>query len=302
MKEKNKNIIIIILTLILLILIFLNRLLVMDSVLLAFNLWLQRIFPTLFIMFIIQDFLINYNLTNYLHAIFGKNLKLFFRLSKNAQTVFILSLITGMPSAAYVINKLYNDGKILKKEAENLLYFTYFPNPLFLYNMLMLIFLNNLITLKIILIFYLSNFIIAFFMRFNNSENLSLIYNTSKEKFAVLLVKSIRKSMDNIILILGTITFFMIISNVVTSFFSNQMILTFIKGFFEITQGLDSLKLLDSSLKLKEIIAILIISFGGISIHVQVFSMIYESNIKFSSFIKGRIISSIISLILIIIF
>ena len=64
------------------------------------------------------------------------------------------------------------------------------------------------------------------------------------------------------------------------------------------TQGLKYVSLLNVSLKIKAILSVMFISFGGISIHVQTFSIINESNIKYSPFLIARILHSIIAGIL----
>ena len=52
-------------------------------------------------------------------------------------------------------------------------------------------------------------------------------------------------------------------------------------------------------IKLKEIIAITIISFGGLSIHSQVKNIISDTNIKYKYFLIGRIFHVLISVMLV---
>ena len=68
-----------------------------------------------------------------------------------------------------------------------------------------------------------------------------------------------------------------------------------LKGIFEITQSLNNLNLLNYSGIIKEIIAISIISFGGLSIHTQILSIINNTDISYKNFFRGRIYHVLIS-------
>lgn len=79
----------------------------------------------------------------------------------------IASLFSGSPTSAIIIGNLYKQNKFDKNTAETTLLFTYFANPLFLYTMLNSIFNSFKITIKLMLIHYLSNIIIYFLYRKN---------------------------------------------------------------------------------------------------------------------------------------
>ncbi len=296
MKKNIINLSIITIILFFMIIIFLNRLLVVNTVVSSTYIFLNRIFPTLFVMFIIQDLLINYNFNIYITKSFGFIFHKIFKLSSYGSLITILSLVGGTPSSAYMINNIYLDNKISKDEADYLLKFTYFANPLFLYNILFQIFNSDFISFKIIFAVYISNFIIILFSRKEFSNTLT--FNKSSISFSKVLVNSIKKNMNIMISILGTITFFFLISNVLSLYFSNIDLL--IKGVLEITIGLESLLNINLNINIKEIISVLIISFGGLSIHMQVYGAICESKLNYMSFLKGRILASIIAVILII--
>ena len=99
-------------------------------------------------------------------------------------------------------------------------------------------------------------------------------------------------------LILGTITFYMIVTNIITSIITLSPFLTIIvKGIMEITQSLNILNTINYSSIIKEIIALSIISFGGLAIHTQVSTLINDTNISYKNFFKGRIFHVLISTI-----
>ena len=256
--------------LILIFLIFKNYSLVLESSITAVLLWLYKVFPYLFIMIIINDTLINLD---------------FEKMFKNTSIyVLVMSLLSGSPTSAVIINNLYKQGKISKHNANITLMFTYFANPLFLYTMLNSIFNSLNKTIILMFIHYLSNIII--FLIFKKRLDI----NNHKDNIVTInLSESIKKAMSTTTMVLGTITFYLIISNILN-------LNIFLRGIIEMTQGLNFL--INSTITHKELLAIIFISFGGFSIHTQVKCILDETNLEYKYFLKGRIYQTIIAIIL----
>ncbi len=267
---KRKITILLIMTFI--ILIFKNYEIVLKSTLDATTIWLNKVFPYLFIMIIIQDLLINLNFSS-----FFKNTAIY---------IFIMSLLSGTPSGTYIISKLKEQNIITKEYANTCLIFTFFANPLFLYSILNSIFLSKLTTIRLMLILYLTNLILYFIYKKDLPSNGKSI-NTNE----INLSSSIKTSINTTITVLGVITFYLILSNIIiTEFNIIYPFNIFFKGFLEMTQGLASL--INSSIKFKEVITMIFISFGGFSIHTQVSCILNEANLSYKYFFKGRIIQT----------
>ena len=267
---KRKITILLIMTFI--ILIFKNYEIVLKSTLDATTIWLNKVFPYLFIMIIIQDLLINLNFSS-----FFKNTAIY---------IFIMSLLSGTPSGTYIISKLKQQNIISKEYANTCLIFTFFANPLFLYSILNSIFLSKFITIRLMLILYLTNLFLYFIYKKDLPSNGKSI-NTNE----INLSSSIKTSINTTITVLGVITFYLILSNIIiTEFNIIYPFNIFFKGFLEMTQGLASL--INSSIKFKEVIAMIFISFGGFSIHTQVSCILNEANLSYKYFFKGRIIQT----------
>jgi len=269
------------------------------SVVDATNLWLTKVFPSLFIMFILNDIIINTNILSsfvkFINPIFNK----IFNTGGSSSQAFILSLFSGTPSSAFIINEMLNNNSITLEDANKLITFTYFSNPLFLYNILSLSF-NFSITLKIILIHYITNIIIGLIFRKDKSIYKAYSKNNQEtnNNIFLLIPSAIKKSLNTLLLILGTIVFYMILSNLIINIFSfspTQNII--IRGIFEITQSLNQLNSLKNTGILKEIIATFIISFGGLSIHSQVLTILNNTNISYKNFLIARILHGLISTI-----
>lgn len=281
--------------------IFKNNKEVANVILEAVNLFFKKVFVSLFPMFILNDILINLNIPYYFYLLFNKLFLKVFHTSGLGAYVFIMSLISGTPSNAYILKELVELEKLSIEEANHFLTFTYFSNPLFLTVMLSTIF-NARIVLKIILCHYIANIIIGILMR-NKAPKIVTNQKYTQNKSKSSIIKSINKSISTLLMILGTICFYMLLTFIVTNLFpDNPLIKTLISGFLEITNGLNTITSLNFFIQIKEIIATAIISFGGLSIHTQIKAILENTNMNYSYFLKGRIMQSIISVILIMIF
>ncbi len=264
----------------------------------AYSLWLHKVFPSLFIMFIISDIVVNLDLLDPFTKYFNKLFNKIFNTSSKSGEIFLLSILCGTPASTYIIIKMYKLQRISLDDANKLMAYTYFSNPLFLYNILSLSF-NKTITIKIIIIHYISNLIIGLLIRKGN--NIENEYNNIEIKVNLLetIPQAIKNSINTLLIILGTISFYMIITNlIITTFNLNHLNIALLKGLLEITQFLNYIPRLQYISILKEILAISFISFGGLSIHTQVLALLDDKKIKYQNFFMGRVLHSIISVLL----
>ncbi|MCI8575055.1 MAG: hypothetical protein HFI09_01145 [Bacilli bacterium] len=298
MNPKKKNIFILIALLILLIFILQKNSEVKTSIILGTELWLTKVFPSLFPMFILSDLLMHYHLPEYLANHLGPLFTKLFKTSSYGVFTLFMSLIAGTPSSAYILKNLVNEQKITTEEASHLLQFTFFSNPLFLLTMLKFIFPNqNSLVIIIISIHYLSNLIIGLLIRPKTTLSWTKIQNSwTTQNLGTVLSSAIQKAMNTLLLILGTICFYLMLSTILTT--NNSHINLFLKGFLELTQGLNSLINTQYSTMIKGLLSLTFISFGGLSIHTQIKSIIEDTSISYLSFLKGRILHVLISILL----
>lgn len=294
MKTKFFKYTLIILCLFIIYFILINSKLINSNIILAIELWITKVFPSLFPMFILNDILIYSGLPKIISMFFNR----FFKIKGQIAYVFFMSIFSGTPSNAIILKSLLENGKIEAYDASISLSFTFFSNPIFLWNILKLSF-NEQLCLKLILIHYLTNIIILmiFYNRIKNISSKKDKINT-ETNFSKILNNSIKNSINTLLMILGTITFYTIIGTIIIKCFDLSLTSqTIIKGFLEITQGLNNVSSLNISLKLKEIIAISIISFGGLSIHSQIQNIISDTKITYKYFLIGRILHVVLSIL-----
>lgn len=293
MKKKFISLTGIIILILLLCSIISHSNMIKESVLLSVDLWIKRVLPSLFPMFILSDIFIYFGLPHILKKMFGGLTNRLFGVSGNASYIFFMSMICGTPSSAYIAKNMYQNHEISALEAEKALCFSFFSNPLFLLTMFGLIFPNNkILVIKLIFIHYAANIVIGFFLKFlmpASQEQMQKISLTNMS-FGQTLTTSIGKSMNTLIMILGTITFYIILTTAITSALpSTPLFKSILGGMLEITQGLNALTNLSISETLKAVIAVSFVSFGGLSIHTQIKSILSDTSISYKPFFYARI-------------
>lgn len=301
MKLNLKKYIIIMTLLILLISIIINSKEVMNSVILAINIWKHNIFPALFPLFIITDLLINYDFINILGNILYKPMHKIFKFNKSEIFIFFISMLSGFPSSGKYCAKLYKDKLINLNSANRMLMCSHFSNPLFIFGTIYSLINNKKICLLILISHYLGNFFLAIFTRKDNIDN-NFNLKIKKQSFSDCLTNSISTNANNLIFILSSISIFLIITTIINkTFYFNNHLSIIISGIFEMTQGIKAVSLANYSLFISAILITFFISFGGVSVHLQTLGMINGTDLSYKEFLKGRIIHSTLSVIFIII-
>ena len=256
-------------------------------------LWFKNIVPNLLPMFIITSLIIESNLIINICNIFGKLFNKIFKCSNYGIFIYFLSLFTGSPSNAKYINDLVNNNLISNTLSDKLLLFTSNYNILLIYSLLTL-YLNKSISIKIISIIIISNIIVG--LIFRNINYIDLKTNYIKRKINI--SKIIKDTIDTLLMILGTLIFFNIIINLLP--IKNMLLKNILNGFLEITTGLKGLEYLDISTNIKILLSTIYLSFGGLSIHTQIKSILPDTN--YTLFLKSRLYVIIISIILLTLF
>lgn len=298
-----KKIVMIILVVLALLILF-NSELVIYTVINSVDIFVHSIFPSLFPFFIISELLINYGFVEYMAKIFKPLMNKVFKINSKCAFILVMSMISGFPSNSKYTKDLYLKGEITEMEASKVLMFSHFSNPLFIMGAISVSFLNNKkIGMLILVIHYITNIIIGFLFRnFIKTPINNTSLNEKKEttSFSNVLSKAILHSFDTLFLILGTIIVFLILTNLLNNLITfNPYIKSIISGILEMTGGISNVSILDIPLKNKSTIIGMILSFGGISVHMQVKSIISDTPIKYQPFLIARFIHSSICGVLI---
>lgn len=288
---------------------------ILASVKFSFSIWTNSIFPSLFPFFVLSEILINYGFIELVGELFKPLMNHLFRVKGECAFIFIMSIISGFPSNAKYTRELFLRGTLTKEEASKVLTFTHFSNPLFILGTITLTFLNNKEAgLLILICHYLTNVFIGILFRSyypskKEGNRVSIkqailkmhekrIHN--QDSFGTILSNALTHSINTLLLILGVVTVFLVITTIIDNNLNlNHYYQSVLNGFFEMTQGLKYVSLLSIPLKLKATLSTMIISFGGLSVHMQMISILSDTDISYFPFLTARILHATIASILV---
>lgn len=257
------------------------------------NIWLYNLVPSMLPFYVISDLLINYGLIDILAFLFKKIINKLFNVSENASFVIFFSMFTGFPSSAKYLKNLLDLNYISIEDTNKIIRFTHFSNPLFIINVIgNTIIGNKKIGFLILLSHYLSNFIIGFLYRKEQTQKITTKRIKNTKSFGSILTASFINSFDSLLIVLGSLITFKILTSIIFHYFGSNFI---ISSLLEITQGLFALKYLTLNIELKALIAVAMISFGGFCIHTQVYSILSETKISYKNYFFSRILHVIIA-------
>lgn len=287
---------------------------IMDTVSFSFGVWKNNIFPSLFPFFVLSEFLVNYGFIELVSELFKPIMNKCFKIKGVGAFVFIMSLISGFPSNSKYVRELYLNGLINEYEGNKLLTFTHFSNPLFILGTISVLFLNNKeIGFLILICHYIGNIIIGFLFRnyYTSSDQDSsisfkrAIINMHRKRVSVnksfgeVMSNALMNGINTLLLIFGVVTLFLVITTIIDNNINiPKYYQSILNGIVEMTQGLKYVSLLNIPLKIKGTLSVLFISFGGISVHIQLISILSDTKIKYFPFFVARIIHACLSSII----
>ncbi len=250
---------------------------IQEQTIYSVNIWLTKIIPSLFPTFIIVDLIYNskipYLIEKYLHINF----------------IYIISIISGSPSNAYILNK-YN------QDITKLLSVTKYTSPIFTYT-----YLKDIYTPKTALLLMglniLSNIILISLIR---PKNIKYIPN-KKESLLNTIITSIKNNINTLLTILGTIIFF---NTLPLTLIKNTYLKSISLSILEITTSLENLKNTILPLNIKILLTIISLSTCGLCIETQIKSIINDTYLNYQEYLLYRLLHLIIylSLTIIVIF
>ena len=292
MKKKQKNLLISLITIFFLIEFLVNSTTIISVFFNTINLCFNNLVPNIFIFFVITDILNNYDFPIYLSKILGNIFEKIYHLPKESCYIVFLALSSGFPSNSKLIKDGLDNSIINSYEATRLLTMTHFANPLFIIYTIGNSFLHdNKIGLIILIAHFISNFIIGLFFRniFKYEKKDIILKKKTTLSFLSLLKTSFLNTTKVLINVFGIIVFFSIVNSILSKYLNlNQFSSTILNGLIEITSGLKMLSNLSISKIKAAIIATFFISFGGLSIHMQTFSILNKYNVNYFIYLVSR--------------
>lgn len=286
-------------------------------------LWCSSVVPSLFPFFVATE-LLNHTNTAYLFGrAFHKVMRPLFNVPGEGSYALIMGFISGYPVGAKIVSDFYDNKVCTKDEAERMLAFTNNSGPLFIIGTVGIALFGSSDIGALLLVTHIFSsltvgIIYGIYSRYKSRLTRSIEFqNTSPantyvdiSKLGDILSFSIRKSISTVLQIGGFVVLFSVILSILsTSGFINGVSIVaenlgipsnisngLIRGFIELTNGLKY----TSNIHLKNIsfniiLCAFLLGFGGISIMLQVLSVITKYKLSIKKYFYGKILQGLIA-------
>lgn len=276
-----------------------------ESVLIAINIWNNSLIPSIFPFLLLSNLLVKYGFIEIISKIFGRATEIIYNLPKSASYAIITSMFTGFPTGSKYIKDLLQNREIDNEDANVLITFTSFSNPLFVISAVGEGMLHNKkIGIKIFMVHLFTGLFVGLLFkkkkeRKNIQVNKKVINNKS---FIENLINSINETFKILANILGLLIFFFIIVTIINKILPNNLITLLLKGLIEITTGINYIAKSKIQIKMKAALIGLLLSFNGLSIHFQTKSIIENTDIKYENYLISRTIHALLCFIILLFF
>lgn len=261
----------------------------------------EKLFPSIFPFFVLSFLFINMGYPLILNKYFKNITRKIFHLSENTSFILLMSIISGFPSGAKYIVKDYSNNYITKEEGNQLLLFTHFANPLFVLGTCGILLNSKRLAYKILICQLLANIILGILVRpkeITISQKKEVVSTTTPSLISIL-PDAINEAMEVLIFMLGSITIFQFFTNCFLLFTNESVFFkTIFTGIMDLTSGISLVPTLSISIELKALLMLIFITFGSLSVHLQVINAIKNTNLSYTNFFIGRILESVIAVIL----
>ncbi len=269
--------------------------------------------PSLFPFMVLSSFAVNSNIFKKAGKITSFITRKLFYLPEYTAPIIILSLIGGYPVGAKGVKTLYDNKQINSEQLNRMMCFCVNSGPAFIISVVGSILLKNLFTGTIIFfIQILLSLFIGIFLGIKSKINHQPLFINEKESpsnsdLAENLVKSISSAAKSLLEICALVVIFSVLINVLQNlsnfklfsyyFFNKKecsIITDAIIYLLEITSGC----IHAVNCKAPHALLAFIIGHGGICAHLQIISILKNSNFKYSKFCFWRFINAILSYVL----
>ena len=287
-------------------------------------LWANSVVPSLFPFFVATELLMHTNIITLLGHYLNIYMKPLFNIRGEGAFAFIMGIISGNPVGAKIATNLREHNICSKEECERLLSFTNNSGPLFIIGTVgILMYRNTIIGILLFFTHLLACITVGFIFRYwkkdkntfdtNNTHNLKKHNNQNQyaclSNLGEILAQSITNSISTILLIGGFVVIFSsIISILKASGILNSLVTiisplfqllhidtNFIQGiltgFLEITNGISVISSVAcKKISINIIFTAFLLGFGGISVLLQVWSIVSKSDLSIKPYIYGKLL------------
>ena len=288
-------------------------------------LWATAVVPSLFPFFVSTELLSYTSVIKYLGKWLNPIMRPLFNVPGEGAFAFLMGLISGYPVGAKIVSNFMEQGIVTKQEAERLLAFTNNSGPLFIIGTVgitlfgsatigLLLFVTHMIaciTVGIILRFFDKSSTICNNYHYNYSNK-----SVSISSLGEVLGKSITNSISTILMIGGFVVIFSVVISILNQSgilsgislmlspilrsvgFPAELIKPVLVGIVELTNGVSLVANTHiKAISVNIVSSSFLLGFGGISVLLQVFSIISKAGLSIKTYAIGKLLQGIFAAI-----
>ena len=285
-------------------------------------LWANSVVPSLFPFFVATELLMHTNIIPLLGKMLNPYMIPLFHIRGEGAFAFIMGIISGYPVGAKIAVSLRQNNICSKEECERLLSFTNNSGPLFIIGTVgILMYGNSTIGLLLFITHLLACISVGLLFRywkkdtftFQKTNSFSSSQQTKKSvsfsNLGEILAESITSSLSTILLIGGFVVIFSSLISIlkasgllnglsllITPIFQflnidTNFIQGLLTGILEITNGINCISSIAyKKISLNIILTAFLLGFGGISILLQVWSILSKSDLSIKPYFYGKLL------------
>lgn len=290
------------------------------------KLWANSVVPSLLPFFIATELLSYTNIPDIFQKFCNPIMKPFFNISGRGAFAIIMGWLSGYPVGAKIAVNFRNNNICSKEDCERLLSFTNNSGPLFIIGTSGIsLFGNSMIGFLLLFTHLLGSLTVGYLFKFwKKSSNTFVNYptshlenklqNVSFSNLGEVLSNSIKSAINTILMIGGFVILFSVIISIINSSrlitiinliftpicikfnIPSQLISSFFTGILEITNGINLISNINiKNISIKIIITSFLLGLGGLSVFLQVLSIVSKSDLSIKPYILGKILHAFIS-------
>lgn len=285
------------------------------------DLFANSVIPSLFPFFVATELLSHTNIVNFLGSYLNKFMKPLFNIRGEGSFALIMGIISGYPVGAKIACNFRKNNVCSKEECERLLSFTNNSGPLFIVGTVgITMFKSSTIGILLLITHILAALTVGIIFRFwkcnyyrkkilNRGFDDNSIYssdsNVTLSNLGGILGESITNSISTLLTIGGFVVLFSVIISILqNSHFLNLFAFAFkafnipfdigsstLLGMIEITNGISSISAIAlKKISINIIIIAFLLGFGGISVMLQVWSIVSKTDLSIKPYILGKLL------------
>ena len=262
----------------------------------AMNLCFTTVIPSLFPFMVLSNMFVG-NIGEGSLGFFKRSAKSLFGISQYGCAAFICGILCGYPVGAKCVANLYKENKISLSEAQSLVAYSNNSGPLFIIGAVGVGMFSSVKTGIVLYVMHiLTALICAMILK---PYTYSKVYSVKSIQSKKDLTSCICDSTVSILNVCGFILFFSAINALILPLVKPlpSLMRILLTSFLEITNGAKTISQSDFSKEIKTALCAMALGWSGLSVHMQVKSIVSPLGISLKKYYIGRLFISIVSCI-----